>query len=251
MSASCCMILSPVASSSSKPLAISWRILASWTGVSRTWPVADDCSVSSFRSLSSRSSCAWRLKSSSDEIFSRALLEFERRGWCSCSDSDSSVSDDGSADLFYLFRPLGLRSSQILAIRSAIWPIVWSILFKELKLFFVRFHIHRRGRSRGMGGDNRMVGWRFAFSTYFQLGKPKTIEQKRLITEKGRFLPSWLPARGKENGRCWRFAKKRQETLTKWTTWIGKRSALTGNGHAHLMWLRSDVDWWQVRIVLV
>ena len=31
MSASCCIILSPVASSSSKPLAISWRILASGT----------------------------------------------------------------------------------------------------------------------------------------------------------------------------------------------------------------------------
>ena len=58
MSASCCMILSPVASSSSKPLAISWRILTSGTGVSRAWPVADDCSVSSFRSSSSRSSCA-------------------------------------------------------------------------------------------------------------------------------------------------------------------------------------------------
>ena len=131
MSASCCMILSPVASSSSKPLAISWRFLASGTGVSRAWPVADDCSVSSFRSSSrsSRSSCAWRLKSSSGGVFSRALLEFERREWCSCSDSD-----EGSTDLFDLYRPLGLRSSQILAIRPATWPIVWSMLFKEFKM---------------------------------------------------------------------------------------------------------------------
>ena len=85
MSASCCMILLPVALSSSKPL-------ASVTGVFRAdRPVADDCSVSSFRSSSSRSSSAWRLKSSSDGVASRALLEFERRGRCSCSYSDSSV----------------------------------------------------------------------------------------------------------------------------------------------------------------
>ena len=45
MSASCCKIFSPVASSSSKPLAMSWMILASGEGVSRVWPVADDCLV--------------------------------------------------------------------------------------------------------------------------------------------------------------------------------------------------------------
>ena len=129
-SASCCMILSPVASSSSKPFAISWRILASGTGVSRAWPVADDCSVSSFRSSSSRSSCAWRLKSSSDGVFSRALLEFERRGWCSCSDSDSSVSEGGAADLF---RPLGLRSSQNLAKGLPSGPLFDQCCLKNLK----------------------------------------------------------------------------------------------------------------------
>jgi len=49
LSASCCKILSPVASSSSKPWAMSWKILASGAGVSRAWPirwsVADDWSV--------------------------------------------------------------------------------------------------------------------------------------------------------------------------------------------------------------